>query len=144
MTPNEGLTTFIIFLGIICACIFCAWSFLSLFGLVPGIVPTIIDLKETKSFQPPQIGSLIDEDSIITPVEKWRQWIGGKYYFSVKLSNGRTIYTSESVYYNLTIGQTGIGRGYESFISPETELMEFYPVNVTHYGDIRGQLWVIP
>jgi hypothetical protein len=107
---------------------------------------------------PPEIGSYIDENNIITIQEKWREFtndnvlynaynsrgIRDGYSHHVKLTNGDTYVVNPDIYPSLIVGQTGLATGvnYRGFTNGYIDA--FYPVNITHFSDIKGKVLVIP
>jgi hypothetical protein len=136
-----------------------AWCFV-LLVLIITLSAGCIDTTQPGSLHAPEIGSLIDRNSIITIQEKWREydgdcnetplfvlafgdWNGCGYSYYAKLTNGKEYYVDSSLYESLPIYQTGIARG--SRMGGFTyKLSEFCPVNVTSYADVRNQVQVIP
>lgn len=115
---------------------------------------------DIQQFHAPEVGSLIDRDSVITIEEKWRVYEGDcsrnyiayfpfdrwncGYSYHAKLTNGQEYLVNSSLYDSLPLYQTGLASGPSNGFRSIILISEFYPVNVTSYSDVKNQVKVIP
>lgn len=107
---------------------------------------------------PPEPGSYIDENSLVTIQEKWREFttddpiktmfnaygISGGYSHHAKLTNGDHYLVNPDIYPSLIVGKQGIATGRQNSGLEYGYINAFYPVNTTHISDIKGKVLVIP